>query len=113
MSLADVKTTPSTTYTTTSSNRSTFNKNRVNGFTALKITLPNHGMQSWRYFCNRAKAVFSNRAQRNTPVTTQATTQTAVAAEQLLLQRLQLRGVTYSYAGGNALYYIAKVVNSH
>ena len=59
------------------------------------------------------QAVFSNRAQRNNPVTTQATTQTAVAAETTVATTttaaLEVTSVTYSYANGNALYYIANV----
>ena len=59
------------------------------------------------------QAVFSNRAQRNNPVTTQATTQTAVAAETTVATTTtaapEVTSVTYSYANGNALYYIANV----
>ncbi len=54
-------------------------------------------------FCNRAEAVFSNRAQRNTPVIFQATTQTAVAAEAAVATTTaaapEVTSVTYSYAG--------------
>ena len=59
------------------------------------------------------QAVLSNRSQRNNPVTTQATTQTAVAAETTVATTTtaapEVTSVTYSYANGNALYYIANV----
>ena len=115
---AVVKTTPSTTYTTTSSNRSRLNKNKSK-WSSVSNTLKNYfptillGMFIVAIIFAIGQAVFSNRAQRNTPVTTQATTQTAVAAETTVATTTtaapEVTSVTYSYANGNALYYIAKV----
>ena len=115
---AVVKTTPSTTYTTTSSNRSRLNKNKSK-WSSVSNTLKNYfptillGMFIVAIIFAIGQAVFSNRAQRNTPVTTQATTQTAVAAETTVATTTtaapEVTSVTYSYANGNALYYIANV----
>ena len=115
---AVVKTTPSTTYTTTSSNRSRLNKNKSK-WSSVSNTLKNYfptillGMFIVAIIFAIGQAVFSNRAQRNTPVTTQATTQTAVAAETIVATTTtaapEVTSVTYSYANGNALYYIANV----
>ena len=115
---AVVKTTPSTTYTTTSSNRSRLNKNKSK-WSSVSDTLKNYfptillGMFIVAIIFAIGQAVFSNRAQRNTPVTTQATTQTAVAAETTVATTTtaapEVTSVTYSYANGNALYYIANV----
>ena len=115
---AGVKTTPSTTYTTTSSNRSRLNKNKSK-WSSVSNTLKNYfptillGMFIVAIIFAIGQAVFSNRAQRNTPVTTQATTQTAVAAETTVATTTtaapEVTSVTYSYANGNALYYIANV----
>jgi len=112
------KTTPSTTYTTTSSNRSRLNKNKSK-WSSVSNTLKNYfptillGMFIVAIIFAIGQAVFSNRAQRNTPVTTQATTQTAVAAETTVATTTtaapEVTSVTYSYANGNALYYIANV----
>jgi len=115
---AVVKTTPSTTYTTTSSNRSRLNKNKSK-WSSVSNTLKNYfptillGMFIVAIIFAIGQAVFSNRAQRNNPVTTQATTQTAVAAETTVATTTtaapEVTSVTYSYANGNALYYIANV----
>ena len=115
---AVVKTTHSTTYTTTSSNRSRLNKNKSK-WSSVSNTLKNYfptillGMFIVAIIFAIGQAVFSNRAQRNTPVTTQATTQTAVAAETTVATTTtaapEVTSVTYSYANGNALYYIANV----
>ena len=115
---AVVKTAPSTTYTTTSSNRSRLNQNKSK-WSSVSNTLKNYfptillGMFIVAIIFAIGQAVFSNRAQRNTPVTTQATTQTAVAAETTVATTTtaapEVTSVTYSYANGNALYYIAKV----
>ena len=115
---AVVKTTPSTTYTTTSSNRSRLNKNKSK-WSSVSDTLKNYfptillGMFIVAIIFAIGQAVFSNRAQRNNPVTTQATTQTAVAAETTVATTTtaapEVTSVTYSYANGNALYYIANV----
>ena len=115
---AVVKATPSTTYTTTSSNRSRLNKNKSK-WSSVSNTLKNYfptillGMFIVAIIFAIGQAVFSNRAQRNTPVTTQATTQTAVAAETTVATTTtaapEVTSVTYSYANGNALYYIANV----
>lgn len=115
---AVVKTTPSTTYTTTSSNRSRLNKNKSK-WSSVSNTLKKYfptillGMFIVAIIFAIGQAVFSNRAQRNTPVTTQATTQTAVAAETTVATTTtaapEVTSVTYSYANGNALYYIANV----
>lgn len=115
---AVVKTTPSTTYTTTSSNRSRLNKNKSK-WSSVSNTIKNYfptillGMFIVAIIFAIGQAVFSNRAQRNTPVTTQATTQTAVAAETTVATTTtaapEVTSVTYSYANGNALYYIANV----
>ena len=60
---AVVKTTPSTTYTTTSSNRSRLNKNKSNGL-QYPITLKNYfpttfigNVHRGDYFCNRASCI--------------------------------------------------------
>ena len=115
---AAVKTTPSTTYTTASSNRSRLNKNKSK-WSSVSATLKNYfptillGMFIVAIIFAIGQAVFSNRAQRNNPVTTQATTQTAVAAETTVATTTtaapEVTSVTYSYANGNALYYIANV----
>ena len=115
---AVVKTTPSTTYTTASSNRSRLNKNKSK-WSSVSDTLKNYfptillGMFIVAIIFAIGQAVFSNRAQRNNPVTTQATTQTAVAAETTVATTTtaapEVTSVTYSYANGNALYYIANV----
>ena len=115
---AAVKTTPSTTYTTASSNRSRLNKNKSK-WSSVSDTLKNYfptillGMFIVAIIFAIGQAVFSNRAQRNNPVTTQATTQTAVAAETTVATTTtaapEVTSVTYSYANGNALYYIANV----
>ena len=115
---AVVKTTPSTTYTTASSNRSRLNKNKSK-WSSVADTLKNYfptillGMFLVAIIFAIGQAVFSNRAQRNNPVTTQATTQIAVAAETTVATTTtaapEVTSVTYSYANGNALYYIANV----
>ena len=115
---AVVKTTPSTTYTTASSNRSRLNKNKSK-WSSVADTLKNYfptillGMFIVAIIFAIGQAVFSNRAQRNNPVTTQATTQTAVAAETTVATTTtaapEVTSITYSYANGNALYYIANV----
>ena len=115
---AAVKTTPQATYTTASSNRSRLNKNKSK-WSSVSNTLKNYfptillGMFIVAIIFAIGQAVFSNRAQRNTPVTTQATTQTAVAAETTVATTTtaapEVTSVTYSYANGNALYYIANV----
>ena len=115
---AVVKTTPQATYTTSSSNRSRLNKNKSK-WSSVSDTLKNYfptillGMFIVAIIFAIGQAVFSNRAQRNNPVTTQATTQTAVAAETTVATTTtaapEVTSVTYSYANGNALYYIANV----
>ncbi len=115
---AAVKTTPQATYTTASSNRSRLNKNKSK-WSSVSDTLKNYfptillGMFIVAIIFAIGQAVFSNRAQRNNPVTTQATTQTAVAAETTVATTTtaapEVTSVTYSYANGNALYYIANV----
>lgn len=115
---AAVKTTPQATYTTASSNRSRLNKNKSK-WSSVADTLKNYfptillGMFIVAIIFAIGQAVFSNRAQRNNPVTTQATTQTAVAAETTVATTTtaapEVTSVTYSYANGNALYYIANV----
>ena len=115
---ATVKTTPTTTYTTSSSNRTRLNKNKSK-WSSVSNTLKNYfptillGMFIVAIIFAIGQAVFSNRAQRNNPVTTQATTQTAVAAETTVATTTtaapEVTSVTYSYANGNALYYIANV----
>lgn len=115
---AVVKTTPSTTYTTASSNRSRLNKNKSK-WSSVADTLKNYfptillGMFIVAIIFAIGQAVLSNRAQRNNPVTTQATTQIAVAAETTVATTTtaapEVTSVTYSYANGNALYYIANV----
>ena len=115
---AVVKTTPQATYTTSSSNRTRLNKNKSK-WSSVSNTLKNYfptillGMFIVAIIFAIGQAVFSNRAQRNTPVTTQATTQTAVAAETTVATTTtaapEVTSVTYSYANGNALYYIANV----
>ena len=115
---AVVKTTPQATYTTSSSNRTRLNKNKSK-WSSVSATLKNYfptillGMFIVAIIFAIGQAVFSNRAQRNTPVTTQATTQTAVAAETTVATTTtaapEVTSVTYSYANGNALYYIANV----
>ena len=115
---AVVKTTPSTTYTTASSNRSRLNKNKSK-WSSVADTLKNYfptillGMFIVAIIFAIGQAVLSNRAQRNNPVTTQATTQTAVAAETTVATTTtaapEVTSITYSYANGNALYYIANV----
>ena len=115
---ATVKTTPSTTYTTASSNRSRLNKNKSK-WSSVADTLKNYfptlllGMFIVAIIFAIGQAVLSNRAQRNNPVTTQATTQTAVAAETTVATTTtaapEVTSITYSYANGNALYYIANV----
>ena len=115
---AVVNTTPQATYTTSSSNRSRLNKNKSK-WSSVSATLKNYfptillGMFIVAIIFAIGQAVFSNRAQRNNPVTTQATTQTAVAAETTVATTTtaapEVTSVTYSYANGNALYYIANV----
>ena len=115
---AVVKTTPQATYTTSSSNRTRLNKNKSK-WSSVSATLKNYfptillGMFIVAIIFAIGQAVFSNRAQRNNPVTTQATTQTAVAAETTVATTTtaapEVTSVTYSYANGNALYYIANV----
>lgn len=115
---ATVKTTPQATYTTSSSNRTRLNKNKSK-WSSVSATLKNYfptillGMFIVAIIFAIGQAVFSNRAQRNNPVTTQATTQTAVAAETTVATTTtaapEVTSVTYSYANGNALYYIANV----
>ena len=115
---AAVKTTPQATYTTASSNRSRLNKNKSK-WSSVSDTLKNYfptillGMFIVAIIFAIGQAVFSNRAQRNNPVTTQATTQTAVTAETTVATTTtaapEVTSVTYSYANGNALYYIANV----
>ncbi len=116
---AAVKTTPSSTYlNATTSNRSRLNKNKSK-WSSVSDTLKNYfptillGMFIVAIIFAIGQAVFSNRAQRNNPVTTQATTQTAVAAETTVATTTtaapEVTSVTYSYANGNALYYIANV----
>ena len=115
---ATVKTTPSTTYTTAASNRSRLNKNKSK-WSSVADTLKNYfptlllGMFIVAIIFAIGQAVLSNRAQRNNPVTTQATTQTAVAAETTVATTTtaapEVTSITYSYANGNALYYIANV----
>lgn len=115
---AVVNTTPQATYTTSSSNRTRLNKNKSK-WSSVSATLKNYfptillGMFIVAIIFAIGQAVFSNRAQRNNPVTTQATTQTAVAAETTVATTTtaapEVTSVTYSYANGNALYYIANV----
>ena len=115
---AAVKTTPQATYTTASSNRSRLNKNKSK-WSSVSATLKNYfptillGMFIVAIIFAIGQAVLSNRSQRNNPVTTQATTQTAVAAETTVATTTtaapEVTSVTYSYANGNALYYIANV----
>ena len=115
---ATVKTTPQATYTTASSNRSRLNKNKSK-WSSVADTLKNYfptlllGMFIVAIIFAIVQAVLSNRAQRNNPVTTQATTQTAVAAETTVATTTtaapEVTSITYSYANGNALYYIANV----
>ena len=115
---AAVKTTPQATYTTASSNRSRLNKNKSK-WSSVSDTLKNYfptillGMFIVAIIFAIGQAVLSNRSQRNNPVTTQATTQTAVAAETTVATTTtaapEVTSVTYSYANGNALYYIANV----
>ena len=116
---AAVKTTPSSTYlNATTSNRSRLNKNKSK-WSSVSDTLKNYfptillGMFIVAIIFAIGQAVYSNRAQRNNPVTTQATTQTAVAAETTVATTTtaapEVTSVTYSYANGNALYYIANV----
>ncbi len=115
---ATVKKTPSTTYTTAASNRSRLNKNKSK-WSSVADTLKNYfptillGMFIVAIIFAIGQAVLSNRAQRNNSVTTQATTQTAVAAETTVATTTtaapEVTSITYSYANGNALYYIANV----